>query len=150
MTEITEAELGEIEALFVQTSSGFTSTPNRITLQGVSPSTLYFSDRPKREVGHISSQHFVDIWGDGENSFEIDPPNAVISFLSQNGEPPADAVVVITDPQLDGDSLSYAIDVLDGTMPAHTGPVSLFIDPMGRPLSPGSVAGVRRRERRRR
>jgi len=148
MSEITEAELEEIEALFVQTSSGFESTEGRITLKGVSPSTLYFSDRPKREVGHISSQHFVDIWDDGENSFEIDPPNAVLSFLSSEAAP-EDAVVVITDPQLVGDSLSYAIDLLDGTIPAHSGPVSLFIDPMGRPLSPGSVAGVRRRQRRR-
>ncbi len=150
MTEITEAELGDIEALFVQTSSGFESTEGRITLQGVSPSTLYFSDRPKREVGHISSKHFVDIWSDGENSFEIDPPNAVISFLAAADSAPEDAVVVITDPRLEGDSLSYAIDLLDGTIPNHTGPVSLFIDPMGRPLSPMSVAGVRRRERRRR
>ncbi len=149
MAEISEADLGEIEALFVQTASGFESADSRITLRGVSPSTLYFSDRPRREVGHISSQHFVDIWDDGENSFEIDPPNAVVSFLSADGEPPEDAVVVITDPQLEGDSLSYAIDVLEGTMPARSGPVSLFIDPMGRPLSPMSVAGVRRRERRR-
>ena len=43
----------------------------------------------------------------------------------------------------------YPIDVLEGTVPAQTGPVTLFIDPFGRPLSPVSVAGVRRRERRR-
>jgi hypothetical protein len=28
-------------------------------------------------------------------------------------------------------------------VPAHTGPVTLFIDPFGRPLSPISVCGVR-------
>jgi len=33
--------------------------------------------------------------------------------------------------------------------PAHAGPVTLFIDPFGRPLSPISVYGMRRRERRR-
>jgi hypothetical protein len=37
----------------------------------------------------------------------------------------------------------------EGTVPAHTGPVTLFIDPFGRPLSPVSVCGVRRRWRRR-
>jgi hypothetical protein len=37
----------------------------------------------------------------------------------------------------------------EGTVPAHTGPVTLFIDPFGRPLSPVSVCGVRRRGRRR-
>ena len=38
---------------------------------------------------------------------------------------------------------------LDGEMPASGGPNSLFIDVIGRPLSPVSVCGVRRRERRR-
>jgi len=52
------------------------------------------------------------------------------------------------DPQLDGDTLTYKVNVLDGTSPATAGPCSLFIDPIGRPLSPMSVAGVRRRERR--
>jgi len=57
--------------------------------------------------------------------------------------------MTIMDPQLDGDTLTYKVNVLDGTLPATAGPCSLFIDPIGRPLSPMSVAGVRRRERRR-
>ena len=43
----------------------------------------------------------------------------------------------------------YAIEVLEGVVPAGSGPVSLFIDPFGRPMSPVSVCGVRRRGRRR-
>jgi len=57
--------------------------------------------------------------------------------------------VVLRDPQLDGDTLTYKVEVLDGTLPARAGSCSLFIDPIGRPLSPVSVMGVRRRERRR-
>jgi hypothetical protein len=58
--------------------------------------------------------------------------------------------VVITKPNLDGaGDLSYSIQVLEGTVPKHAGPVTLFIDPFGRPLSPISVCGIRRRERRR-
>jgi hypothetical protein len=56
---------------------------------------------------------------------------------------------VIREPRLDGDQLSYSIEALEGTVPTQTGPVTLFIDPFGRPLSPVSVCGVRRRERRR-
>ena len=66
------------------------------------------------------------------------------------GVPLEDAVVTINDPQLDGDTLSYSYTIFDGMVPTSTGPVVLFIDPIGRPLSPGSAAGVRRRERRRR
>jgi len=58
--------------------------------------------------------------------------------------------VVIQDPHLDGDVLTYSIKLLDGTVPATTGPCALFIDPFGHPLPPVSAAGMHRRERRRR
>lgn len=45
-------------------------------------------------------------------------------------------------------TLTYKIEVLEGTLPAKAGPWALFIDPVGSPLSPVSVAGVRCRERR--
>ena len=57
--------------------------------------------------------------------------------------------MTIRNPVLDGDTLAYEVDVLDGTLPTETGPCALFIDPLGRPLSPVSVAGMHRRERRR-
>ena len=58
-------------------------------------------------------------------------------------------MVTLTNPSLDGEALTYNVDVLEGEMPNATGPCSLFIDPIGRPLSPVSVCGVRRRSRRR-
>ena len=143
--EALEAE----ESMFVQTAQGITSDGSVLTLRGVTPSTLYFSDRPQRVVGHMTTADFVDLWGEGENSFESDPPNAVLSFLLPGDGVPEDAVVVIKKPHLDDGRLTYVIDVLDGKVPAEAGPVTLFIDPFGRPLSPVSVAGVRRRERRR-
>ncbi len=150
MSEITEGELEDIEALFVQTARSLASDGDKtITLDGLSPSTLYFADRPQREVGHMPTKLFVDLWGDGENSFAIDPPNAVLSFADPDDRPPHDVVVTIRDPKLDGDSLSYQVDVLEGSMPSSTGPCALFIDPFGRPLSPVSVAGMHRRGRRR-
>ncbi len=149
MSEITEKELEDIEALFVQTAASMTSDGEVVTLNGLSPSTLYFADRPQREVGHMSSRQFVANWGEGDNSFAQNPPNAVLSFAEPGDRVPEDAVVVIQDPHLDGDALSYSIKLLDGTVPKATGPCALFIDPLGRPLSPVSVAGMHRRARRR-
>ena len=150
MSEVTEAQLEDIEALFVQTAGGLTSDgSSRITLEGVSPSTIYFADRPQREVGHMSTSRFVDLWDEGDNSFATDPPNAVLSFAEPADRTPEEVVVTIRDPRADGNSLSYQVNVLDGTLPASTGPVALFIDPFGRPLSPVSAAGMHRRERRR-
>ena len=145
MVEELEAE----QSMFVQTARAVTNDGTRMTLKDVTPSTLYFSDRPKRIVGHMSTVDFVDLWAEGDNSFEEDPPNAVLAFLEPGAEAPDDAVVVIRQPRLENGELSYSIETLEGTVPTQTGPVTLFIDPFGRPLSPVSVCGVRRRERRR-
>jgi hypothetical protein len=112
-------------------------------------STLFFADRPQRVVGHVHSEKFINQWGEGTNSFADDPPNAVVSFLESGDAPPEEVTVVLRDPQLHQDTLTYKVEVLDGTLPVKSGPCSLFIDPIGRPLSPMSVAGVRRRQRRR-
>ena len=142
-------ELEAEQSMFVQTANAITSDGATLTLKGVTPSTLYFSDRPKRIVGHMTTVDFVDLWAEGDNSFEEDPPNAVLAFLEPGDEAPEDAVVVIQQPRLENGQLSYSIKTLEGTVPTQAGPVTLFIDPFGRPLSPVSVCGVRRRERRR-
>ena len=147
--EVTEQHLEEIESLFVQTAHGLTTTDGTITLKRLSPSTLYFADRPQREVGHMSTEHFVDVWTEGENSFADDPPNAVLSYLDPAHDFPADTVVVLREPRLEGGDLTYSVEILDGRLPKEAGPVALFIDPFGRPLSPVSVAGMNRRDRRR-
>jgi hypothetical protein len=149
VAEVTEQQLEEIEALFVQTASSMSSDGDTIILHGVSPSTLYFADRPQREVGHMTSRRFVDLWAEGDNSFAADPPNAVLSFAEPGDRPPDDAVVVLQDPTMDGDELRYTVKVLDGTVPSATGPCAVFIDPFGRPLSPVSAGGMHRRNRRR-
>ena len=142
-------ELETEQSMFVQTACAITSDRATLTLKDVTPSTLYFSDRPKRIVGHMTTADFVDLWAEGDNNFEEDPPNAVLSFLESADEAPDDAVVVLQQPHLENGELSYSIETLEGTVPTQTGPVTLFIDPFGRPLSPVSICGVRRRERRR-
>ena len=150
MTQLLAEQLETEESMFVQTAQGIDSDGGTLTLRGITPSTLYFSDRPQRVVGHMATTDFVDLWAIGDNSFESDPPNAVLAFLEPGAGVPEDAVVVLSEPNLDGaGDLAYSIEVLEGGLPPHAGPVTLFIDPFGRPLSPVSVCGVRRRERRR-
>ena len=150
MSDDIEQQLEEIEAMFVQVARGMTTDGDRVTLHGLAPATLFFSDRPQRVVGHLTAQQFIDEWDKGENSFAADPPNAVLSFLDADGETPEDAIVVIKDPGLEGDRMSYTVQVLEGSLPAKAESCSLFIDPFGRPLSPVSLAGMNRRARRRR
>ncbi len=149
MSENTGPQVDSIEALFVQSAHGLTTSNGSVTFHGLAHATIFFSDRPQRVVGHLSSRKFVDQWGEGEDSFADDPPNAVLSFLEEGDTVPEEVTMTISDPQLEGDTLTYTVDILDGMLPTRAGPCSLFIDPVGRPLSPMSVAGVRRRQRRR-
>jgi hypothetical protein len=142
-------ELEDIDAMFVQTAAGVEHAGDRIVLRDVAPATLFFSDRPQRVVGHLATAQFVDLWGAGEDSFTQDPPNAVLAFVGQDEATPQDVVLEISDPSLRGEELSYTATVLEGTLPAWAEGCTLFIDPFGRPLSPISVAGMRRRTRRR-
>ena len=119
MTDDIEKTLEDIEALFAQTAHEMTTDGDRVTFHKLSPSTLYFSDRPQRVVGHLTTKQFVDEWDKGDNSFAEDPPNAVISFVEKGDETPEDAIVVLKDPQIDGDSLTYTVDMLEGSLPAE-------------------------------
>jgi hypothetical protein len=129
-----------IDALFVQSATGFTSEGATITLHGLAESTVYFADRPRREVGHMRSSSFIELWDVGVYSFGSDPPNAVLSFLD-GPDAPDDVVVVLHDPRLDEDGLTYRVDVLEGELPERTGPCSLFIDSFGRQPSSAAVLG---------
>jgi hypothetical protein len=97
----------------------------------------------------MTTEQFIAQWTEGPNSFAEDPPNAVLSYVDAGADIPEDAVVVLRDPVAGDGTLTYSIEILDGTLPAESGAVTLFIDPLGRPLSPLSLAGMNRRNRRR-
>ena len=127
-----------VEEMFVQLATGVTSTPDTLILEGVTPSTLYFSDRPERVVGHLTTEQFVDDWGLGPNSFESDPPNAVLTFADPEGTL-EDVVVELRSPHLDHGNLTYSIDVTRGfaagcgrgVQPLHRPPRSAAVTRVG-------------------
>ncbi len=135
--------------LFVQTANGmaFDADQNRLTLRGVSPVTLFFSDRPERVAGNMSTAKFVPFWSEGADSFLSDPPNADLSIVEDGAL--RQTVVVLRDPVLEGDDLHYTVQIIDGEMPVLGAEASLFIDVIGMPLTPVSYAGVARRGYRR-
>jgi hypothetical protein len=141
--------LEEVQLLFVQNSNDVVMEKEKMTLKGISPTTIFFSDRPKRIAGHMDTEEFVLDWieGKGKNSFVEDPPNATLSIFGKDEI--VDIVVELKNPRLKGNDLIYDIGVLEQGHPITSGPCSLFIDPVGMPLSPTSVAGVHRRHRRR-
>jgi len=142
-----EKKVEMVELLFVQSADAVELKNGLLTLSGINSATIFFSDRPERIVGHEPTEDFVDQWGVGENSFAASPPNAALSILT--GPEPQEIILEIMNPRLEGQNLIYDVKVLDGKNEATGAAVSLFIDSVGRPLSPVSVAGVHRRHRRR-
>jgi len=142
-------DLKDVQFLFVQNAKDVVMKDGRLTLIGVSPTTIFFSDRPNRIAGHMHTEDFVREWqkGAGPESFHTDPPNGALSIFAEDEI--VDFVVKLKNPRLAGGALVYDIDVLEQDEPIPSGPVSLFIDPIGMPATPRSVAGVRRRTRRR-
>ena len=140
----------KVQYLFVQTAHGVTFHGDKMTMHGIAPTTLFFSDRPERIVGHGATEEYVSDWSKGDDSFAADPPNATLSILGDKGGEIKDLVVTLQDPRLMDGNLTYTVKVLDGKPPAIGGASALFIDVIGMPLTPLSYAGARRRAIRRR
>ena len=135
-----------VSLLYVQTASSGTFEPvagstnkYRLVLNDVSPRVVYFSDRPNRMAGQVSTKEFLDKIGFGGS---LDP-NAAIEIAE--GAPDSDMVIAaLSKPAYDAESrtLSYEVTVLetprkglavysermDRRLPAHFGAVALFID----------------------
>jgi hypothetical protein len=129
-----------IDGLFVQSAAWFSSDEDDMTLHGIVTSTVYFADRPRREVGHMPTSRFLEFWDEGRGAFAEDPPTAVLSFLDLDSSPRDDVSLVLRAPRLEGDALTYRREVLEGTLPSEAGACSLFIDVSRRPLVPASGA----------
>jgi hypothetical protein len=138
----------KVEMLFVQSAKRVTLTNGKLTLIGVAPTTVFFSDRPRRIAGHVATTEMIPLWSEGQNSFVKDPPNATLSAFTADGGV-VNVVVVLKNPVLSGDQLTYDVTVTQGRVPAENDGVSLFIDIIGMPLTPLSYAGVARRAYRR-
>jgi hypothetical protein len=123
-----------LQLMFVQSAKGVAFDENKMTLKGISPSTIFFADRPERITGHLTVPAFLKEWDEGKDSFKADPPNATLSIFS---ETKVDYVVVeLMNPRLEGEDLSYDVRVLQGTPPAKGGISSLFIDWYSYPYGP--------------
>lgn len=101
----------------------------QLVLDGVAPSAIVFADRPVRAAGHALTAHVIEEWGNNApDSFAKDPPNATVSVLNKAKASVVDAVVTLRAPKLDGEKLTFDVDVLEGDLAGADGAVSVFMD----------------------
>jgi len=134
-----------VPSLIVLNARSASLQGQKLTLLGVAPNAIVFADRPVRSAGHVLTTHLLEEWATGSDSFAKDPPNATVSVFSKDGSGVGDAVVVLKSPSLDGDRLTFDVQVLEGDLAGADGPASVFIDIIGLPWTPLSFAGVARR-----
>ena len=123
-----------VPSLIVMNARGASLQGGKLTLTGVSPNSIVFADRPVRAAGHALTTHLLEEWAPGNQdsaSFTKDPPNATVSAFSKDGSAIRDAVVVLKTPKLEGDRLTFDVDVLEGDLAGADGPASIFIDRFG-------------------
>ncbi len=144
------ADDGLVELLFVQEAGGVRFADGRLTLTDLNPQTLYFADRPDDVAGFLSYREYVELVYTGPDNFEEEPPNATL--LTIDGDRMIQTVLELSaKPVMEGDDMMFsAVKLILGEPPAEGVRAVLFIDTVGRPMSPTSVAGVHRRHRRRR
>jgi hypothetical protein len=141
---IGQAKPEVVLSLIVLNVRGASLQGQTLTLDGVAPNSIAFADRPVRSAGHVLTAHLLEEWGTGSDSFAKDPPNATVSAFSKDGSGVRDAVVVLKTPKLQGDRLTFDVQVLEGDLAGADGPASVFIDIIGMPWTPLSFAGITR------
>jgi hypothetical protein len=70
--------------------------------------------------------HLLGGWGKGGEGFVKDPPT--VSVFSKDEATVRDAVVVLKTPRLEGDRLTFTVQVLQGDLAGADGPATVFID----------------------
>ncbi|MCK7611596.1 hypothetical protein [Roseibium sediminicola] len=115
---------------FVQQAGEMTFDGSNLTLTDANTGVLFFSDRPYRLGGQVSNEDFAAYW-QKPDGFEGDPPNAVVSVLSETGKAPA--LLELTSAKTEGSSVVYGVKVLRGELPESAKGVALFIDRSSRP-----------------
>lgn len=111
-TEATEAT-GTGPLTLVVAGTGATLSADRLTISGAGRVT-WIADRPERDAGSVAVETLVTGWtGYG---FDTSPPNAVVTGAS-GSRLPRSVAVVLSDPVLDGSTLTFSVSYLDATAP---------------------------------
>ena len=121
----------EKEWLYTHTALEATATSSTTIVMPFTEDIFAFTDRPNREHKYISGDEFASYWNDydDENSFKLDPPNAVLTWVDADGV--EEVEVVITDADFDGANVIYTIENTTITADQSFEDVSLFVDANG-------------------
>ena len=134
-----DAADAKVQLMLVQSAESLTADDKILRLVNLSPQTIWFTDRPVRQAGHVATQAYMMEWtaAAGPNNFSKDPPNATLSVYQAGQRDNTLTVIEVSEPKVEGKDLVYRYKLIDGQMPKTGGAASLFIDWIG----PGGGVG---------
>ncbi|MFZ5779925.1 MAG: hypothetical protein ACOY4R_06920 [Pseudomonadota bacterium] len=125
-----------VPSMIVLNAKGAKLQDKKLVLEGVAPNAIIFADRPVRTAGHALTAHLLEEWSDkAPDSFARTPPNATVSVLVKGKAAVVDAVMVLKSPKLEGDRLTFDVDVLEGDLAGGDGAASVFMDIINLPIA---------------
>ena len=125
-----------VPSMIVLNARGAKLEGQKLTLEGISPNAIIFADRPVRSAGHALTAHLLEEWSSNSpDSFAKTAPNATVSVFNKAKAGVTDAVVVLKSPKLEGDRLTFDVDVLEGDLAGADGAASVFMDIVNLPIA---------------
>ena len=125
-----------LELLFVHTAKSAELKPifgapytHKFFLYDVSPTIIYFSDRPYRVSGLYNLTDFMQIWYLSQDNFSMDPPNVAIETYSEGI--PVTIIAELSSPMYNPDTRTMVYNAKissDEKIPTKLDSVALFID----------------------
>jgi len=128
-----ETQLGyPVSELYVVATEQAQLRDKVLTLTGPNSKVIWFTDRPERKSGAADTRVFIANWPKGEDSFEVDPPNAVLVGSDADGDE-IEIAMELTEPKWDEGELSLRVLPLSQPLPKSLdlGDAHLFIDNSG-------------------
>ncbi|MCK5205774.1 MAG: SHOCT domain-containing protein [Desulfobacterales bacterium] len=144
-----QGEVHFCNALFVSNAEGMAFDGHILTMKGIDRTITYFCDRPVRFAGQMPLEEVRELVSKGDNNFNDIPPNAALSIFDKGGKITTVVLHLYEKPIVKENEIKYPVKVLLGKLPKTGGASTMFIDVVGAPVTPGSVAGAKRRTRRR-
>ncbi len=127
------------QVLFVQVAKQAELAPNpnqpnsyNLILKSVEPFTSYFTDRPNRFTGLLSTANFVSFW-QNEVDIQKTPPNVALETSNVKNGQRINQVLELSNPIYDAKKhvITYTAKSLEGPLqPMNLGYTVLFIDDM--------------------
>lgn len=115
------------------TISEINSTSYTLQLNELADKTILFSDRPNRIVVTQSVQDFIGNWTRGDDSFQVDPPNAALILVDDHEDDVFEIELFNLRYDNDEKAIRYDFSLLGNVtsshvLPANLGELVLIID----------------------